>query len=209
MVNEKICLYNKFGHCKFRETCRLQHINEICEIPSCETETCLKRHPRSCRFFTDFKRCKFGTYCSFSHKIPDTSLEVQENGNVLREMISRLNTLETVVKQNENEVKNVNEKLKTVEEKNLKLEKEMKTVLESVKAVSEIVVKEATEALIDVISKQQDEIEKRSEIKLDSLNNQLAMIFNLLQPSSSQTSSQQHSQEPQPSQSSPKRKQNS
>ena len=53
---------------------------------------------------------------------------------------------------------------------------------------------EETEAVIDVISKQQDEIEKPSEIKLDPPNNQLAMIFNLLQPSSSQTSSQQHSQ---------------
>ena len=44
--------------------------------------------------------------------------------------------------------------------------------------------KEATEAVIKIISKQQDDIQKRSEATLDSLTNQLAMIFKLLQPQS-------------------------
>ena len=48
--------------------------------------------------------------------------------------------------------------------------------------------KEATEAFMKIISKQQDDIEKRSEATLNSLTNQLAMIFKLLQ---SQSSSQQ------------------
>ena len=27
----KVCIYNKFGFCKFKDTCRNQHIMQICE----------------------------------------------------------------------------------------------------------------------------------------------------------------------------------
>ena len=51
MAMENICLYNKFGHCKYQETCRRQHLREICELPLCENKSCMRRHPRTCKFF--------------------------------------------------------------------------------------------------------------------------------------------------------------
>ena len=42
---ENLCRYNKFGYCKFEQTCRLNHFDEICEIPHCEIQLCEKRHP--------------------------------------------------------------------------------------------------------------------------------------------------------------------
>ena len=29
-----------------------------------------KRHPRICRYYSVFKRCKFGEYCAFDHDVP-------------------------------------------------------------------------------------------------------------------------------------------
>ena len=103
MSSETLCLYNKFGHCKFRETCRHQHCNEVCEETNCEIRKCLKRHPRNVRFFDDFK---FGEYCSFFHK----SLE-----NELSDVKARLRR-----SFEEREIENtcMNAKLNMLEEKN-------------------------------------------------------------------------------------------
>ena len=185
MAMEKICFYNKFGHCKFQETCIRQHFREICELPGCETESCPKRHPRVCKFFENFNRCKFGSYCSFSHRTFESVLAAPENETKVNELKSRLDTLEEKARQSENEIKVLNEKIKNVEQRNVKLEKDFKTVLGSVKTTTELVVKEATDAVIKTITQQQDAIEKRSDDTLESLTNQLAMIFKLLQPQSS------------------------
>ena len=54
----------------------------------CEKENCLKRHPRNCKFYDQYSRCKFGDYCAFAHrenpqvienKIMKIRIEVLEN----------------------------------------------------------------------------------------------------------------------------------
>ena len=47
------------------------HISEICTNSSCEIARCNLRHPKVCKFFRDYKRCKFGEYCYFLHKEKD------------------------------------------------------------------------------------------------------------------------------------------
>ena len=185
MAMENICLYNKFRHCKYQETCRRQHLREICELPLCENKSCMRRHPRACKFFENYERCKFGSFCSFSHKTSESGLAAPTNNVEISEMKTRLDTLEETARQHETEIRILNEKVKDVEQRNVELETELKIVLESVKTTSEKVVKEATEVIIKVISKQQDALEKRSETTLNNLTNQLAMIFQLLQPQSS------------------------
>jgi translation initiation factor 2B subunit (eIF-2B alpha/beta/delta family) len=86
------------------------------------------------------------------------------------------------MKDKEKEIICMNDKLRNLEEKNVKLEFEVRTVLENVKAIN-TVVKDSTEAAAALMSKKQDEIEKHNEARLDTLTNQLALIFNLLQPS--------------------------
>jgi hypothetical protein len=65
---ENVCRHNKFGFCKYGNTCRKRHIDEVCESKDCETKLCPRRHPRSCRFFSEFGRCKFGEFCRFKHE---------------------------------------------------------------------------------------------------------------------------------------------
>ena len=63
-----ICLFNKFGHCRFQTTFRKRHVGKICEKDQCNIQSCSERHPRECTYYRDFGRCKFGTYCSFRHR---------------------------------------------------------------------------------------------------------------------------------------------
>ena len=68
MAVAEVCLFNKFGHCKYQATCRKRHINTICEKEDCEVENCCERHPRECNYYKVYNRCKFGSFCSFAHK---------------------------------------------------------------------------------------------------------------------------------------------
>ena len=89
MALESLCLYNKFGHCKFSETCRKLHNKEICRNKTCEIQHCLKRHPRPCKYFQEYKRCKFGEFCSFSH---DSEYHIHVPNNMKKLMPSRKRT---------------------------------------------------------------------------------------------------------------------
>ena len=66
MAAENVCRYNKFGYCKFGEVCRKFHNDELCEDTSCDPLMCQKRHPRECKYYRNFKICKFNP-CKFSH----------------------------------------------------------------------------------------------------------------------------------------------
>ena len=46
--------------------CRNRHENKICENSSCEIFSCSERHPRECRYFKEYNRCKFNP-CNFKH----------------------------------------------------------------------------------------------------------------------------------------------
>ena len=93
MASENLCLYNKYGHCKFTVTCCHLHTKEICENPNCETEKCFQRHPRKCKFFEEFRRCKFGNFCSFFHRAQKQS-EIGFPNSQLIDVKTRLATLE-------------------------------------------------------------------------------------------------------------------
>ena len=92
-----ICLFNKFGHCKFQGTCRKRHIMNICEKEDCEVRKCLKRHPRECSYYREFKRCKFGSYCSFVHKTSKND-QIKELKKELNDVKSRLEKIEDLLK---------------------------------------------------------------------------------------------------------------
>ena len=83
--NESVCFFNKYGFCKFRSTCRKYHNMEICLKNGCEVIKCSLRHPKICRFFRDYNRCKFGEWCCFRH--------VHKNIESNKEIIDRINNL--------------------------------------------------------------------------------------------------------------------
>ena len=104
MAAVSICLHNKFGFCKHGEKCWKEHTNEICNNNKCNINECNRRHPKECRYFRLYKRCKFGEYCAFDHTDPkDPVLEeikhVRNNVKALEEeMKNRNNELNNALK---------------------------------------------------------------------------------------------------------------
>ena len=77
--SRNICQHHKYGYCKFAQSCRKFHVQEICLETHCENrQDCLKRHPKSCRFFSIYQRCKFAEYCAFKH-IENTQTKEMED----------------------------------------------------------------------------------------------------------------------------------
>ena len=74
------CQHFKFGYCRYLNTCKKKHDMEICNEKDCSVVLCRKRHPKVCRYFAKYERCKFGTYCKYLHKpSTDTILELFES----------------------------------------------------------------------------------------------------------------------------------
>ena len=69
LQQDLICKFNQNGFCKFKQHCKKKHDNEICGNPSeCKHETCEKRHPKICRYFSKDGNCRHGDKCSYLHK---------------------------------------------------------------------------------------------------------------------------------------------
>ena len=105
------CERNKFGYCRYNNTCRFRHIDEVCEKESCESEQCDKRHPKECIYFKTFNRCKFGDYCKYSHKIVDKTRDIFD----LKEKFDNLTNM----------VECLRKEIQYIKEENIKLKKEI------------------------------------------------------------------------------------
>ena len=117
MATQNVCKWNKFGYCKHGAMCRKLHVNDICENSSCKIICCLKRHPKHCKFYANYKRCKFDP-CAFLHVENMNSFEYlkKENENILLKINDIDNSLKSLDAK-ELETKNFIEKLLDIEKK--------------------------------------------------------------------------------------------
>ena len=67
--NESVCFFNKYGFCKNGNRCWKKHVKEICEKKECNGDGCMKKHPHECKYFRDYRRCKFSEFCAFDHTV--------------------------------------------------------------------------------------------------------------------------------------------
>ena len=76
-MEDEACMFSKFGHCKFKESCKRNHYSKICKLnQACQTtKTCLKRHPKICKKDKTDKGCKFGSDCSYEHSTDQGTIE--------------------------------------------------------------------------------------------------------------------------------------
>ena len=120
MINDtvEVCLHFKFGYCRYEEKCKKKHIKEICSENDCSVAVCSKRHPRECRYFALYNRCKFGSYCNYAHK-PSTE-------TLLKSCETKIKYLEKVVNEVENEKLDLKCKVDNLAMKLEALEKELK-----------------------------------------------------------------------------------
>ena len=99
-----VCRFNKNGFCKFGEECRNRHVREICGVPQCGEQECVRRHPRPCRFFASYGSCRFGDDCAYLHKVKkdDAVVELEHRVAAAEE---RIRALEDLIRQMEDDSK--------------------------------------------------------------------------------------------------------
>ena len=78
-TSETVCKFNQSGFCKFQSHCRKQHVMKICTNTQCSMVTCIYRHPRVCRYFDNFGRCKFADSCAYLHKRNGNLCDIRKN----------------------------------------------------------------------------------------------------------------------------------
>ena len=91
----------------------------------CDVKTCNLRHPRECRWFRDYQRCKFIEYCSYSYvkKVADYEKLKKENESfekkiyeIEKNMVEKDKLLDSIVN-------SMLKKFRKLEEKLFKFEK--------------------------------------------------------------------------------------
>ena len=74
------------------------HVDEVCQNHECEVKNCNLRHPRICKYFRDYRRCKFGEYCSFRHEENNLEKGISDNQTTS----DRLGDIEKILKEKNN-----------------------------------------------------------------------------------------------------------
>ena len=194
---ENVCLFFKYGFCKYRETCRQVHYKEICDVVHCESLNCAKWHPKDCRYFSKFKRCKFGSFCLFSHEHTDVLNQTKD-----KDLEVKTNTLENHIEKLEAELKVVKDNLRDVEKKFQCLEIEFASSIETFKILFEKTLKSATDEVTNMILQKQNKMEEKLNETFNYFNQNLSVILSKLNPShenpSSQRPTQSDSDQPRP-----------
>ena len=117
MAAQNVCNWNKYGYCKHQESCRSLHVKELCVSASCDSLNCRLRHPIDCKYFTNYKRCKFNP-CAFKH-IEDPNetdiLNLRKENNDLSEKIARIDEQIKALNDKESESQIIRDKLNQVE----------------------------------------------------------------------------------------------
>ena len=136
------CKFNYYGHCKFSETCRHNHLTDTCLNLKCKQENCLKRHPRLCKDFSKFGSCRFDSSCSFIHKQSEFELIFEEikllqteveglkaQNGFLQKILQKFDAFESDINIMKNAIQNISNKLdeKPVEPPKTDIEKPLET----------------------------------------------------------------------------------
>ena len=172
MTIKTVCNFNKYGFCKYRETCHHLHLSETCDNKLCENSSCPKRHPRVCRYFKIFNRSKFGSFCFYKHETEDVITQ-----NDPDEIKAKIASLEIKVLELEAVIREDNVKIKNLEERSDSLERKLETEMETTKSVLETVVKKVTDEILETIFRKQDAFEKKQAESFDLLNENISLMI--------------------------------
>ena len=110
--NQNVCRYFKFGFCKYTDRCKFMHVQELCGNPTCDIRTCKLRHPRICKYYRDYKRCKFSEYCAFKHIESNT-----QNSESTENILEKIDNLTRVIEEKDIMINKLLEKMKAIEER--------------------------------------------------------------------------------------------
>ena len=78
---------NKFGYCKFGGYCRKRHVDKLCDVENCDISSCESRHPRRCKVYEQYGRCKFMEFCKYKHENISENEVLEKRIQELREQM--------------------------------------------------------------------------------------------------------------------------
>ena len=97
-MEQPVCKHNQKGFCKFGEECTKYHENEICRDERCCSNSCRKRHPRSCKYFRENGVCKFGQGCAYLHSETVKKTEIDILNKEMNNMKVEIDVLTNIVR---------------------------------------------------------------------------------------------------------------
>ena len=112
--SDNVCQHFKYGFCKYQEKCRQKHTSEICLKKDCEIDKCSQRHPRVCKYYREYKRCKFGSFCAYRHEDSKENVDKASTEKTI-EMEKKISCLSELLDLKSEEVRNLELKLNTFE----------------------------------------------------------------------------------------------
>ena len=144
-ISTIVCRHFKFGYCKYKNTCRLHHVQEVCDSKSCDVESCNKRHPKVCRYWREYGRCKFSEFCSYRH-VTSSCGNCHEN-EILEELRNKLVNIESKCSDYQTQLNIIESKLKELESGLLQKEEKVNDVGLNLNNLREVVhaISEATD----------------------------------------------------------------
>ena len=176
-MTNKICRYNKYGFCQYGDKCHFRHVNVICESKTCSVFDCEKRHPVICKFYANFKMCKFSP-CAYKHETEVNELD-KKIENVVKKTIN-VDKLEKKVNEFENKLKEIRvdafeEQLHKIIKANKEKDKKIAILENKVKDFENIhqVVKTLEKKIDDLEGDMKKKVKKNETLtdKLDKLQN--------------------------------------
>ena len=179
MAAQYVCQHNKFGFCKYQEKCMHTHIDDLCDEFDCDATVCDRRHPKECRYFRIYKRCKFDP-CKFSHidKVSESLDQIQKlKDNIyvkIAEIDDKIHKLNNQMKTIENKQKEVypteNDFLEKIENKFAIFENNLEILKKAVFEKDSYII-----TLEDKLSKIVEE-NKEQEKKIEKLGQQVKVM---------------------------------
>ena len=127
MATHNVCSYNKYGFCKHGDLCRKHHEKRVCENQLYEVVLCSLRHPKICKFYREYKRCKFNP-CAYKHEDDEKTIDIlmKENKTMsekIEQIVLDIKILTEKEKKSEDIIQKLNNFENIVREKNEKIEK--------------------------------------------------------------------------------------
>ena len=138
----------------------------ICPTTMCSNMSCVLRHPKVCKYFTNFRRCKFEESCAYLH-VPDNQIDdknISELKQEIENVKTKIDEIDTIL----SKLDHIETRISSVEESNLKNSEEIKEV--RIKLDQKTTELEEVKKIIEQKSLQHDELALNFNILMNALD---------------------------------------
>ena len=148
MVTQNVCSYLKYEFCKHGDVCQNYHERRICDKNACD----ILRHPKICRYFETYKRCKFDP-CAYKHEDNDKAIKA------ISEKLEQLSIKIKILDEKEKESEKMIEKLKHIDDMAKKKDDKIQILENNIKDANLKICEQSKE--IDLINKKLRSLKER------------------------------------------------